>query len=98
MLGKLGPSVGWALFIGMMMISSNITGYLTREWKAVNNKIMKYLFASIGLIISHCCQSGMGIILCISWSIHKVLTIFQVFLYKLFINCRCAGKFLVYGK
>jgi L-rhamnose-H+ transport protein len=51
MLGKLGPSVGWALFIGMMMISSNLIGYLTGEWTSVDNKTVRYLFASIGLII-----------------------------------------------
>ena len=60
MLGKLGPSVGWALFIGMMMISSNIIGYLTGEWKSVDNKTMKYLFASIGLIISALLLIGYG--------------------------------------
>lgn len=60
MLGKLGPSVGWALFIGMMMISSNITGYLTGEWKSVDNKTIKYLFASIGLIISALLFIGYG--------------------------------------
>jgi L-rhamnose-H+ transport protein len=51
MLGKLGPSVGWALFIGMMMISSNIIGYLTGEWKSVDSKTIRYLFTSIVLII-----------------------------------------------
>lgn len=51
MLGKLGPSVGWALFIGMMMISSNLIGYLTGEWKSVDSKTVRYLFAGIGLII-----------------------------------------------
>jgi L-rhamnose-H+ transport protein len=51
MLGKLGPSVGWALFIGMMMISSNLIGYLTGEWKSVDSKTIRFLFASIGLII-----------------------------------------------
>ena len=37
MLGKLGPSVGWALFIGMMVISSNISGYVTGEWKTTDD-------------------------------------------------------------
>jgi len=42
MLGDLGPSVGWALFIGMMVISSNISGYLTGEWKSADRKTLKY--------------------------------------------------------
>jgi L-rhamnose-H+ transport protein len=33
MLGRLGPSVGWALFIGAIAVSSNIGGFLTGEWK-----------------------------------------------------------------
>ncbi|MFA5818813.1 MAG: L-rhamnose/proton symporter RhaT [Bacteroidales bacterium] len=60
MLGNLGPSVGWALFIGMMVISSNISGYLTGEWKSAGNKSLKYLFVSIGLIISALLLIGYG--------------------------------------
>lgn len=60
MLGDLGPSVGWALFIGMMVISSNISGYLIGEWKSADNKALKYLFASMGLIISALSLIGYG--------------------------------------
>ena len=60
MLGKLGPSVGWALFIGMMVISSNISGALTGEWKSAGKKSLKYLFVSIGLIISALLLIGFG--------------------------------------
>jgi len=60
MLGKLGPSVGWALFIGMMVISSNISGYLTGEWSSAGKKSLKYLFVSIGLIISALLLIGFG--------------------------------------
>lgn len=60
MLGKLGPSVGWALFIGMMVISSNISGALTGEWKSAGKRSLKYLFVSIGLIISALLLIGYG--------------------------------------
>jgi L-rhamnose-H+ transport protein len=60
MLGKLGPSVGWALFIGMMVISSNISGYISGEWKSADKKTMNYLFGSIGLIISALLLIGYG--------------------------------------
>jgi len=60
MLGKLGPSVGWALFIGMMVISSNISGALTGEWKSAGKRSLKYLFVSIGLIISALLLIGFG--------------------------------------
>jgi L-rhamnose-H+ transport protein len=60
MLGNLGPSVGWALFIGMMVISSNISGYISGEWKSVDKKTLKFLFVSIGLIISALLLIGYG--------------------------------------
>jgi L-rhamnose-H+ transport protein len=60
MLGKLGPSVGWALFIGMMVVSSNISGYISGEWKSADNKTLKYLFVSIGLIITALLLIGYG--------------------------------------
>jgi len=60
MLGNLGPSIGWALFIGMMVISSNISGYITGEWKSVSINTLKYLFASIGLIILALLSIGYG--------------------------------------
>jgi L-rhamnose-H+ transport protein len=60
MLGKLGPSVGWALFIGMMVISSNISGYLTGEWKSAGRKTLLYLFISIAFIIIALALIGYG--------------------------------------
>jgi len=60
MLGDLGPSIGWALFIGMIVISSNTSGYLTGEWKSAGNKALRYLFVSIGLIITALFLIGLG--------------------------------------
>jgi L-rhamnose-H+ transport protein len=60
MLGKLGPSVGWALFIGMMVISSNISGYITGEWKSADRKTLAYLSGSIAFIIFALILIGYG--------------------------------------
>jgi L-rhamnose-H+ transport protein len=60
MLGNLGPSVGWALFIGMMVISSNISGFISGEWKSVDKKTLKYQYVSIGLIILALLLIGYG--------------------------------------
>jgi L-rhamnose-H+ transport protein len=51
MLGRLGPSIGWGLFIGMMVISSNVCGFLTGEWKNANKKSINFIFISLGLIM-----------------------------------------------
>jgi L-rhamnose-H+ transport protein len=60
MLGRLGPSVGWALFIGMMVISSNVIGFLTGEWKHTNKKSVSFILVSLGLIISALLSIGYG--------------------------------------
>jgi L-rhamnose-H+ transport protein len=60
MLGKLGPSVGWALFIGMMVISSNISGWVTGEWKYADNRTITYLIISIAFIIAALVLIGYG--------------------------------------
>ena len=60
MLGRLGPSVGWALFIGMVVISSNVIGFLTGEWKNANKKSISFILISIGFIVSALLLIGYG--------------------------------------
>jgi L-rhamnose-H+ transport protein len=38
MLGVLGPSVGWALFICGIVVSSNVGGFAAGEWKDAGSK------------------------------------------------------------
>ena len=51
MLGQLGPSVGWALFIGMVVVSSNIGGFLTGEWKKAGARATGIMLAGLALMI-----------------------------------------------
>jgi L-rhamnose-H+ transport protein len=60
MLGKLGPSVGWALFIGMMVISSNIGGFATGEWKNAGRQSIQIMGCSLLLIIVAMALIGYG--------------------------------------
>lgn len=60
MLGKLGPSVGWALFIGMIVVSSNVTGFLSGEWKGVDSKAIRFNLFSLWMIILALLLIGYG--------------------------------------
>jgi L-rhamnose-H+ transport protein len=52
MLGKLGPSVGWALFIGAIVVSSNIGGFATGEWKYAGGKAWGVMAGGLALILA----------------------------------------------
>ncbi len=51
MLGRLGPSVGWALFIGAIAVSSNVGGFLTGEWKDAGRKASRLMVAGIAVMV-----------------------------------------------
>ena len=50
-LGKVGPIVGWPLFLSATIIVSNILGVLTREWKGVSSKAFMRMYGGIVLLI-----------------------------------------------
>lgn len=60
MLGKLGPSIGWALFIGSMVISSNIGGFVTGEWKNAGKQPVRIMGCSLLLMIIAMVLIGYG--------------------------------------
>jgi L-rhamnose-H+ transport protein len=60
MLGKLGPSVGWALFIGSMVISSNLGGFATGEWKNAGKTSVLIMISSLVLMIIAMVLIGYG--------------------------------------
>lgn len=60
MLGRLGPSVGWALFIGAIAVSSNIGGFLTGEWKNAGWRASRMMTAGALLIIAAMVMVGYG--------------------------------------
>lgn len=49
-LGGLGTSVGWALFQIFMIITANLSGVLTGEWKAAPAKAKRALWIGLGLL------------------------------------------------
>lgn len=60
MLGILGPSIGWSLFIGFMVISSNIGGFIAGEWKQAGRKSIWFIIISLAMIASALLLIGYG--------------------------------------
>jgi L-rhamnose-H+ transport protein len=60
MLGRLGPSVGWALFVGAVVVSSNVGGILTGEWKHAGGKPLAFMVVGVVLMVLAMALIGHG--------------------------------------
>lgn len=52
LLGALGSSVGWALFVGMIVMSSTAGGLLNGEWKQAGASALTVLAGSLACLLS----------------------------------------------
>jgi L-rhamnose-H+ transport protein len=50
-MGKIGTSVGWVLFMTSMIISGNLLGLLTGEWKGSSKKCLATMIAGVAILI-----------------------------------------------
>jgi len=50
-LGSLGTSVGWAVMMSTMVITANILGFITGEWKGASRKAYGLAIAGVALLI-----------------------------------------------
>jgi L-rhamnose-H+ transport protein len=50
-LGKMGPILGWPLFMSAIIITSNVWGLATGEWKGSGSKALNSMFGSIFFLI-----------------------------------------------
>jgi len=50
-LGNMGPILGWPLFMSAIIITSNVWGLATGEWKGSGSKALNSMFASIFFLI-----------------------------------------------
>jgi len=50
-LGKVGPIVGWPVFLSATIIVSNILGVVTREWRGVSQKAFLRMYTGIACLI-----------------------------------------------
>ncbi len=57
---EIGPIVGWPLFMAATIISSNILGVVSGEWKGVSKRAFIRLYTGIGLLIVAIVLSSMS--------------------------------------
>jgi len=60
MLGRLGPSVGWALFVSAIAVASNAGGFVSGEWKEAGAVARRAMLAGLGLIVLAMMLIGYG--------------------------------------
>jgi len=57
-LGSLGTSVGWSIMMSAMVITANLWGFLTGEWKGASRRAHQFLVSGIGILIVAICVVG----------------------------------------
>lgn len=50
-LGSLGAAVGWPLFVATNIITGNVWGAITGEWKGAVRRSFAYAYAGIGILV-----------------------------------------------
>jgi L-rhamnose-H+ transport protein len=51
-LGRLGTSVGWAIYLASTLIVANVIGFLTREWRGASVRTIRTLCAGLAILIA----------------------------------------------
>lgn len=50
-LGKLGTSMGWVIFMTVIILFGNLLGWMTGEWKGSNRRTMVTMMAGVAILI-----------------------------------------------
>jgi hypothetical protein len=59
-LGRLGPSMGWILFMSSMIIVANVLGAATGEWKGASARSLKLMATGVAVLILAIVVVGAG--------------------------------------
>ena len=51
-LGRLGTSVGWAVYMAFTLLVANIFGFMTGEWKGASTRSRRTLFAGLSVLVA----------------------------------------------
>jgi L-rhamnose-H+ transport protein len=57
-MGNLGPSIGWAIFSAVCILTANIWGILTGEWKGATKKTLQVMTAGLVVLFGGICIVG----------------------------------------
>ena len=50
-LAEMGAILGWPLFMSVVIVTSNVWGFMTGEWKGVCRGPLAYMLGGIGFLI-----------------------------------------------
>ncbi|MGC9197559.1 MAG: L-rhamnose/proton symporter RhaT [Acidobacteriaceae bacterium] len=50
-LGRLGTSVGWAVYLAFTLLVANLFGFITHEWKGTSVKARRTLYAGLSVLL-----------------------------------------------
>jgi L-rhamnose-H+ transport protein len=59
-LAAMGPILGWPLFMSVIIITSNVWGFATAEWKGANRGAVKTMLVGILFLIVGFCTVALG--------------------------------------
>jgi L-rhamnose-H+ transport protein len=59
-LADMGPILGWPLFMSVIIITSNVWGFATSEWKGANRGAVKTMLVGILFLIVGFCTVALG--------------------------------------
>ena len=59
-IGVLGTSVGFAVFTSGIMVVGNINGFLTKEWKGIDKRIVTKILIGVAVIVLGICILAIG--------------------------------------
>jgi len=65
-LGKLGPSIGWAILLGTAILWANVLGIFTGEWKGVGKKSLWVMTVGLVVLLGGICIVGWAKFIAIS--------------------------------
>ena len=51
-LGRLGTSVGWAVYMAFTLLVASIFGFMTREWKGAPPRSIRTLYSGLSVLIA----------------------------------------------
>lgn len=63
MMGRLGSSAGWGIYMGMVIVISNVWGIVTGEWRGVKGKPVQLMVVGIILLLMAISFIGYGLTL-----------------------------------
>ena len=51
LMGPLGGSIGWAVFYGCIILSSNLWGMVSGEWRGGEGRPLRTMFVGLGVLL-----------------------------------------------